>query len=91
MAWLVAVTGKPEKATRSLLGRWISLHGNAAVLDVLESASRNPPPSADYVPWLEKALRMRAERLGTGGSGRKLEPGAAAFLEMTDPYFRGVN
>lgn len=57
---LQALTGKPERPTRTLLGRWLSAAGDDAkrVHTAISQAAENRV--ADPVAWIEKALKPKA-------------------------------
>ncbi len=62
MALLRQLTGKPEAACRTQIGRWRKILGDddALLLGLLiEVQTVNP---ADPVPWLEKAIALRTGR-----------------------------
>lgn len=58
------MTGKPERACRALIGRWLKATRDdcARVLDVLHQAKQLRP--LDPIPWVEAALADRTKRKG---------------------------
>lgn len=59
LQWLAQATGKQSTALRGMVGKWIAQHGEAAVLDAFQQASRNPP--VEPVAWMNKTLQRKAK------------------------------
>lgn len=72
VGYLAQAARKPLGSARTLVGKWVSAHGEAATLDVLMAAQRHGP--VDPVPWIEAAFKARANRTPAGTPKLKLVP-----------------
>ncbi|MGE0425709.1 MAG: hypothetical protein AB7O88_25845 [Reyranellaceae bacterium] len=68
--WLQRVTGRPESACRTMLGKWRRDHGDAALIAALGAAQRAGP--IDALSWIEAALRKPPPRGPTASQGFNL-------------------
>lgn len=62
LRWLAATSKRSDASCRSLLGKWLGIHGDEAVLAVLASAQRQG--AIEPVSWIEAAFRERSPPKG---------------------------
>lgn len=63
--WLSARSGKPPDRLRPLVGKWISRHGEARVLEAMNTASVTVP--LDPVSYIERTLQRGGYHAGNRG------------------------
>lgn len=68
---LVRITGKPQDRARALIGGWLRVARDDAVLvrRTIEDAERNRV--ADPIPWIKRALETRVGKTDVAGSGTR--------------------
>jgi hypothetical protein len=76
---LLQSTGSTDRNARSMLGRWRSSHGDAAVLDALAAATAQAV--SDPIPWIIRRLE--------NGNGRR-QPAASRPSPALELYKRGA-
>lgn len=63
--WLSARSGKPPDKLRPMVGKWISRHGEARVLEAMNTASVTVP--LDPVSYIERTLQRGGHHAGNRG------------------------
>jgi hypothetical protein len=86
LVWLIAASGRPEKSLRPMIGRWIGMHGEGAVLAAIVRAQQEAAVSP--VGFVEGVLRSGSKHHGqaNGSKHDRLAHGfAGAFGDLLVP------
>jgi hypothetical protein len=86
LVWLIAASGQTEKSLRPMIGRWIKLHGEGAVLAAIVCAQRESAVSP--VGFVEGELKKRSKQHGqaNGSKHERLRHAfGGAFADLVEP------
>lgn len=86
LVWLIVASGQTEKSLRPLIGRWIKLHGEGAVLAAIVCAQRESAVSP--VGFIEAILKAGSKRHGqaNGSKHERLRHAfGGAFADLVEP------
>jgi hypothetical protein len=86
LVWLIVASGQAEKSLRPMIGRWIKLHGEGAVLAAIVCAQRESAVSP--VGFIEAILKAGSKRHGqaNGSKHERLRHAfGGAFSDLLDP------